>query len=122
MTTAAKLAQGAELAKTLTSSNYVLPENLRSGEPNETGTTHLTSADGHFLIGSWRAEPYSEYIEAYEGDEYTRVLEGRVTLTDASGKMESYGPGEAFTIAAGWSGEYRVEETLLKQFAYYEIG
>ncbi|KAA0111014.1 cupin domain-containing protein [Mycolicibacterium sp. P9-22] len=120
--TVAKLAQGAELAELLTASAYVLPENLRGGDPNETGTTHLASADGRFLIGSWRAEPYSEYIEAYPGDEYTRVLEGRVTLTDDAGNVQSYGPGEAFTIAAGWRGEYRVEQTLLKQFAYYEIG
>lgn len=116
-----KLPDGVHLAGALTPTSYVDPGNLRDGTPNETGITHLASADGRFLIGSWRAEPYSEYIEAYPGDEYTRVLEGRVTLVDSAGDTYTYGPGDAFTIAAGWRGEYRVEETLVKQFAYYEV-
>jgi uncharacterized cupin superfamily protein len=121
MTTTTKLPEAADLVGELSPSDYVVPENLRSGSPNEKATTHLSSADGRFLIGSWRAEPYTEYVEAYPGDEYTRVLEGRVTLTDSAGNSHTYGPGDAFTIAAGWRGEYRVEETLLKQFAYYEV-
>ncbi|MFF5584920.1 cupin domain-containing protein [Streptomyces hygroscopicus] len=69
--------------------------------------------------GPARQEPYAEYIEAYPGDEYTRIIEGRVTLTQDDGTTWTFGPGDAFTIAAGRRGEYRVDEPLLKQFAYY---
>ncbi|MCQ8192615.1 cupin domain-containing protein [Streptomyces rugosispiralis] len=100
-------------------SDYIDPANLRTAVPAETAATHLASADEKFSIGTWRAEPYAEYIEAYPGDEYTRIIEGRVTLTQDDGTTWTFGPGDAFTIAAGWRGEYRVDEPLLKQFAYY---
>ena len=45
------------------------------GNPAEREAVHLTSTDDKFTVGSWRAEPYAEYIENYPGDEYTRVLE-----------------------------------------------
>ena len=67
----------------------------------------------------WSAAPYTEYVSDHDGYEYTHVLEGRVTLTDQDGTVHSFGPGQSFTIESGWSGEYRVDEPLLKQFAFY---
>lgn len=100
-------------------SDCIDPAHLRTPAPVETAVTHLASADEKFSIGTWRAEPYTEYIEAYPGDEYTRIIEGCVTRTQDDGTTRTFGPGDAFTIAAGWRGEYRVDEPLLKQFAYY---
>ncbi|UOQ89152.1 cupin domain-containing protein [Agromyces endophyticus] len=104
----------------MTASSYVTPEALRTGDPHECELSHLVSADGRFVVGIWSAEPYSEHVDSYGGYEYTRVIEGRVTLTDTDGVIRSFGPGDAFTIEPGWSGEYRVDERLMKQFVYYE--
>lgn len=100
-------------------SDYVSPAGLRDGDPNERQLVHLTSTDGKFLAGTWYAQPYAEYVEEYPGDEYTHILEGQVTLTDADGTQRTFGPGTSFMIASGWSGEYRVDARLTKEFVFY---
>ena len=92
---------GPDAVAAMSPSNYVTAETLREGDPAERGAIHLSSGDDKFAVGSWRAEPYAEFIESYPCDEYTRVLEGSITLT------------------RGWRGEYRVTEPLVKQFAIY---
>ncbi|MFW0792324.1 cupin domain-containing protein [Gordonia sp. CPCC 205515] len=103
----------------MTPSAYVTAETLRAGDPREREAIHLASDDEKFIIGSWEAQPYTEFIESYPGDEYARVLAGSVTLTGDDGVAHTYSAGEAFTLRRGWRGEYRVTETLLKQFALY---
>ncbi|MGN6220810.1 MAG: cupin domain-containing protein [Microbacterium sp.] len=103
----------------MTPSSYVVADALRGGDPQEKELSHLTSADERYTVGVWSAEPYAEYVTSHEGYEYTFVLEGRVTLTDADGDVHTFGAGDAFTIEPGWSGEYRVNERLTKHFAYY---
>jgi uncharacterized cupin superfamily protein len=120
MSTVTRLDPRPDFFVEMTPSTYVSPEGLREGVPHETEVVQLISADGRFTIGTWRAEPYTEFVESYPGDEYSRVLQGRVTLLNADdGQSHRFGPGDALVIAAGWRGVYCVEETLVKQFAYY---
>lgn len=100
-------------------SAYVTENALREGQPDERESIHLISVDERFTVGIWHAQPYAEFVEEHDGYEYARVLEGRVTLTGADGERHSYGPGDAFTIEPGWSGEYRVDEPVLKQYVFY---
>lgn len=104
---------------TMTPSAYVTEEAYRSGTPNEKEAEHLVSNDGSFTVGVWAADPYSEYVTDHDVYEYTLVLEGQVTLTDATGEAHTFTAGDAFTVAPGWTGEYRVDEPLLKHFVIY---
>jgi uncharacterized protein len=119
MKTVSRIPLGANAVAEMSPSGYVTAETLREGDPAEREAVHLSSDDEKFTVGSWRAEPYAEFIESYPGDEYTRVLEGSVTLTGDDGVADSFGPGDSFTLTRGWRGEYRVTEPLLKQFAIY---
>ena len=119
MTAVHPIPTDAENVAAMTPSAYVTADTLRAGDPREHEMVHLSSGDEKFTVGSWRAEPYREFIECYPGDEYTRVLEGSVTLTSDDGVAHTFGPGDAFTLTRGWRGEYRVDEPLLKQFAIY---
>lgn len=119
MPTVATIPVGPDAVAAMSPSSYVTAETLREGDPAEHEAVHLGSADEKFTVGSWRAQPYAEFIESYPGDEYTRVLAGSVTLTGDDGVARTFGPGDAFTLTKGWRGEYRVTEPLLKQFAIY---
>lgn len=114
-----RVPSGAAARDAMSPCAYVTPESLRTGEPNEHDLVHLSSTDARFTVGSWRAEPYSEYIDAYPGDEYAHVLEGSVTLTGEDGVAQTFSAGESYTMRRGWRGEFRVVETLTKQFALY---
>lgn len=103
----------------MTPSSYVSAETLRAGDPAEREAIHLTSADDKFIIGSWEAQPYTEFIEAYPGDEYASILTGEVTLTGDDGVAHTYSAGQSFTLRRGWRGQYQVTQPLLKQFALY---
>jgi uncharacterized cupin superfamily protein len=116
-----RLVPGADAAQPeMIPSDFVPAHALRDGDPRETALTHLDSADGKLSVGVWSAQPYAEHVDAYEGYEYTVILQGRVTLTDADGRHRSFSAGDAFTIEPGWSGEYRVDEPLVKHFVFYE--
>jgi uncharacterized protein len=106
-----------EAAAAVTPSGYVTEATLREGNPAEREAVHLSSADAKFTVGSWRAEPYAEFIENYPGDEYIRVLEGLITLTGDDGVAHTFGPGDSFTLAKRWRGGYRVTNPPVKQFA-----
>jgi uncharacterized protein len=114
-----RIPTGEHALSAMTPCAYVTTETLREGEPRERDLIHLSSEDGKFTIGSWRAEPYGEYIESYPGDEFARVLEGSVTLTGDDGVAQTFSAGDAFAMRCGWRGEYRVTKTLAKQFALY---
>jgi uncharacterized cupin superfamily protein len=103
----------------MTPSNYVTPETLREGDPAEHHTVHLSTEDSKFSVGSWRAQPYAEFIESYPGDEFTHVIEGTVVLTGDDGVANTFTAGDSYTLRRGWRGEFRVTEPLLKQFAIY---
>ncbi|MBW9110408.1 DUF861 domain-containing protein [Microbacterium trichothecenolyticum] len=103
----------------MTPSSYVTAGALRGGDPREMELAHVVSDDERLTVGVWSAEPYAEFVTSHEGYEYTLVLEGRVTLTDPDGDVHTFGAGDAFTIEPGWSGEYRVNERLVKHFVYY---
>lgn len=119
MTDVQTIPTGDAAAAAMSPCAYVTPESLREGDPRERDLNHLSSADEKFSVGSWTAEPYSEFIESYPGDEYARVLDGSVTLTGDDGVAQTFTAGDAYTMPIGWRGEFRVTETLTKQFALY---
>jgi uncharacterized cupin superfamily protein len=113
------ISTGTLARESMTPSEYVTSATLREGNPSEHHTVHLSAEDARFTIGSWRAQPYAEFIESYPGDELAHVIEGTVVLTGDDGKAHTFAAGDSYTLRRGWRGEFRVTEPLLKQFAIY---
>jgi uncharacterized cupin superfamily protein len=105
--------------ESMTPSGYVTSATLREGDPAEHHTVHLSTEDTKFTVGSWRAQPYTEFIDSYPGDEFAHVIEGTVVLTGDDGVANAFTVGDSYTLRRGWRGEFRVTEPLLKQFAIY---
>nr|WP_025828888.1 cupin domain-containing protein [Acetobacter persici] len=60
--------------------------------------TLYTSTDGKFTVGLWGAEPYRRRLAAFGDYELMHFLEGQVTLTNAIGESQTYGPGETLIV------------------------
>lgn len=99
-------------------------------EPRETVTSDPAIVDAPYLARSWRyfqnaekgaiagiweAEPHLERVEC-NYDELCHILEGNVRLTDAGGTSQTFGPGDSFVVAAGFSGTWENLTKVRKVF------
>ena len=50
------------------------------------------------------------------------LISGRARLTDEDGHGETFGPGSAFVIPAGFKGSWETLETLKKYYAIFQPG
>lgn len=49
-------------------------------------------------VGVWQSTPYARSAKAFGHSELMYLVEGRVSITDPSGQVLSFGPGEPFLI------------------------
>ena len=98
---------------------FVAPDKLVSGNPRQTVWLEYQEPSNQFSVGIWSSE-VGEWRIHYTEHEYCRILEGRSVITDAAGQSVTVGAGSEFTIAAGFSGTWRVVEPTRKRFVIYE--
>jgi uncharacterized cupin superfamily protein len=117
MPAASRIFPGPPPGAELVPCQYVSPEGLIEGDPEEREYLYLASRDGTFSVGVWEAQPYAERIDSYVGDEFCYVIRGQVTLTGTDGSAQTFVQGDSFTMEAGWAGEWRVDKPFMKYFA-----
>ena len=66
----------------------------------------------------WRYQPTSRASGLVQS-EFVYLISGRARLTDAEGQAETFGPGSAFVIPAGFKGSWETLETLKKYYAIF---
>ena len=100
--------------------NAVDRANLLEGDPTEQGHNFFTSTRGNVMAGVWECTPCKERIDGYPVDEMMTVLAGSVTVTDADGNAQTFGPGDTFVIGKGFRGTWHITETLRKFYMIVE--
>jgi uncharacterized cupin superfamily protein len=79
------------------------------------------SKDKKFLVALWESGPGVLQTDSYPNDEYVLVLEGRLAITNKSGKKDEFKAGDSFVIPKGWAGTWDMKTKFKKQFvAVYE--
>jgi hypothetical protein len=88
-------------------------------DPAAPTTTHnwYEDASGVLSSGFWASQPGKVDV-TYMEDEFCYILEGRVRLADAAGRVEEYKAGDAFVIPRGFKGVWETVEPVKK---YYVI-
>lgn len=87
------------------------------GAPRRATWSLYESARGDLSCGIWQCEVGSWRIVFPPGeDEYFFVLEGRVRLHDAQGRITEVAAGQAAVIPAGFEGLFEVVEPVRKHF------
>ncbi len=95
-------------------SRLVDPANFIVADPRETIHTPFTNAQGNVTAGVWECSPFKEDYDPYGVDEFCAVLSGSVTITNADGHAETFGPGDSFVMPQDFKGTWHVTETLRK--------
>lgn len=92
------------------------PEKVISGEPIATTENVYTSEAGSFFSGVWSSSE-GKWRVSYDEEEFCILLSGRVELTDAEGKSETFSAGDAFVIPAGFEGTWETLSPVRKLYA-----
>jgi len=89
-------------------------------DPATPTTTHNWYDDpsGVLASGFWASKPYKAEVN-YTEDEFCYILEGRVRLTDSTGKAEEYKAGDAFVIPKGFKGVWETVEAVKKFYVIH---
>jgi hypothetical protein len=95
------------------------PANVISGAPETSLQNYYTDKSGSFFSGVWESTP-GKWPVNYAEDEFCAILEGRVVLTDESGRAESFKAGDAFVIPAGFKGTWETVQKVRKFYAISE--
>ena len=72
--------------------------------------------------GVWEAEPYESGPDTPGYSEFMFVLDGSVTLVDASGRQETFGPGDAMFVPRGVTHHWKQGEVLRKYWVIFDEG
>ncbi len=103
-----------------------LPIEREISDPALVDTPYHSSTWRHFVepgkkavAGIWEAGPHLERCTC-DYDELCHILEGTVRLTDAAGASRTFGPGESFVVASGFSGTWENLTNVRK--VYFILG
>src|SRR5688572_10090413 len=66
------------------------------GKPRESGYNFYTDGTKQLISGVWECTAGVVAIKNFPSDEFCILLSGSVIITDAAGKAETFGPGDAF--------------------------
>ena len=97
------------------------PDKVIAGDPVTTTHNYFTDSSGAFFSGIWESTP-GKWSCDYSESEFVYLISGRERLTDADGHGETFGPGSAFVIPAGFKGSWETLESLKKYYAIFQSG
>ncbi|MFZ1661673.1 MAG: cupin domain-containing protein [Paracoccaceae bacterium] len=86
------------------------------GNQREAAKALFTSPDGRTEIGVWECTPGRFRANRSESSEFCHFINGMVELKLNDGTNVQFGPGDAFNLPLGWTGEWRVIEHVRKLY------
>ena len=90
-----------------------------AGARDPRGVTSFVDVTGCFTAGVWACEAGTLEIRDLAIDEACYLIEGEVTITDLSGRSETYRAGDGFVLARGFSGTWHMPVPVKKYNAMH---
>jgi uncharacterized cupin superfamily protein len=92
------------------------PASLESGEPVQRGHLYVDEPAIGLSAGVWDCTPCTGKLEPYPVTEFMLVLEGAVTIIDASGQQTVISTGESFILPKGLVCQWHQPDYMRKFF------
>ncbi len=96
--------------------DYISPEALQSGDPQERGRSFYEDQTGQLDAGVWQCEPNRHVLEPSPYDEFVYLLEGHIDVIDDEGGVETYKAGDSFVMPRGCKCTWDVKEAVRKLY------
>lgn len=96
-------------------------DRLLAGDPVQKAWNAFSDAGESFHAGHW-SSTRGVWRVRYTECELCVLTAGRVELVSESGVRQSFGPGDAFVVPAGYSGTWAVLEDCTKIYAIFMPG
>ena len=97
-------------------SNLIPKPCFTTDENDETTTPFYQSEGGAVAAGLWECPPCKLEIESYPVNEMMTIISGSLTITNADGVEETFGPGEVVFASKGAKMTWHITERLKKYF------
>jgi uncharacterized protein len=94
-------------------------DRLIAGTPELQVRNFFTDPSQQFFAGRWSATR-GKWRVRYTENELCVMTAGQVIIESATGERNSFGPGDAFVIPAGFDGTWEVIEDCAKIYAIFE--
>ena len=88
---------------------------IREGDPKAKGTILLQSEDQKLSSGFWECSP-GKFIWIFGWDEFARLSEGEVTITEEGGETYTLTAGDVVHFPLGLKTHWHVKKTVKKVF------
>jgi len=95
------------------------PDRVLAGAPEHRVWNYFTDSTQTFFAGRWSGTR-GKWRVRYTENELCVITAGRVVITNDLGDGNTFGPGDAFVIPAGFSGTWEVLEDCSKVYAIFE--
>jgi uncharacterized cupin superfamily protein len=94
-------------------------DHLTAGNPVQRGHLYLHDDKTGLMAGVWDCTPFTSKPSPYSVNEFMHVLEGSVTIVEASGKRTTVRAGETFVIYKGTPCSWEQAEYIRKFFVIF---
>lgn len=94
-------------------------DRVLAGKPEHRVWNYFTDSSQQFFAGRWAATR-GKWRVRYTENELCVMTAGRVVIESDSGERQTFGPGDAFVIPAGFAGTWEVLEDCAKVYAIFE--
>ena len=83
---------------------------------DEATMSFYAAEDGSVSSGVWECPPCKFEVPSYPVNEMMTIVSGALTITNADGVVETFGPGEVVFAAKGSKMTWEITERLVKYY------
>ena len=94
----------------------LIPKSCFTTEDTEETTCRFHEGEDGVNAGVWECDPCKVDIESYPVNEMMTVISGALTITNAEGVAENFGPGEVVFVSKGSAMTWHITERLKKYY------
>lgn len=96
------------------------PETLSAGTPVQRGHSYLDVKELGLSAGVWDCTPMTTRLAPYPVNEFMLVLEGAVTIVEATGRETTIGAGEGFVLPKGLNCAWKQTGYMRKFYVIFD--